>query len=234
VPGEAGEYPSRERGIARRRRQGPRFRGTVRRPRSAGRPRKPPCASRTLNRSGCGRRELPQSRRPNPALKLASISTRTRTLSAECLQSGLGRPDRVYHAARDRWLGPAGRTAAGRRHASRTWKPLQHAHGAQFRATTCHSRFDRWSFAGGSAAPPSGRTRPVCAYPQTAIYNGRGSVNDAASFHCGGNVEKRAIVCADVLVKYKHEKDGELSFQGSGVDAESCRRRDDDRWDPDH
>jgi hypothetical protein len=88
--------------------------------------------------------------------------------------------------------------------------------------------------AGGSAAPPSGRTRPVCAYPKTAIYNGRGSINDAASFHCGGNVEKRAIVCADVLVKYKHEKDGELSFQGSGVDAESCRRRDDDRWDPDH
>jgi hypothetical protein len=27
--------------------------------------------------------------------------------------------------------------------------------------------------AGGSAAPKTGRTRPVCVYPQRAIYNGR-------------------------------------------------------------
>src|SRR5262249_465563 len=30
---------------------------------------------------------------------------------------------------------------------------------------------------GGSAAPPSGRTRPLCPYPQTAIYNGSGSID---------------------------------------------------------
>jgi hypothetical protein len=72
----------------------------------------------------------------------------------------------------------------------------------------------------------TGRTRPVCAYPQTAIYNGRGSIDDAASFHCGGNVEKRAVVCADVLVKYKQEVNGGLSFRGSGVDEEFCRRDD--------
>lgn len=82
--------------------------------------------------------------------------------------------------------------------------------------------------AGGSAAPPSGRTRPVCAYPQTAIYNGNGSTDDAANFHCGGNVETRAVVCADVLVKYKHEEHGELSFRGSGVDRDFCRRHDDE------
>jgi hypothetical protein len=81
--------------------------------------------------------------------------------------------------------------------------------------------------AGGSAAPATGRTRPVCAYPQTAIYNGSGSTDDAANFHCGGNVETRAVVCADVLAKYKHEEDGGLSFKGSGVDEEFCR-------DPDH
>jgi hypothetical protein len=76
--------------------------------------------------------------------------------------------------------------------------------------------------AGGSAAPASGRTRPVCAYPQTALYNGRGSTDDAANFYCGGNLEKRKVVCADVLVKYKHEEHGGLSFRGSGVDPESC------------
>ena len=77
--------------------------------------------------------------------------------------------------------------------------------------------------AGGSAAPASGRTRPVCAYPQTAIYNGSGSIDEAASFHCGGNVETRAVVCADVLVKYKQEVNGGLSFKGSGVNDEFCR-----------
>ena len=33
------------------------------------------------------------------------------------------------------------------------------------------------------------RTRPLCPYPQTAIYNGSGSTDDAANFHCGGNLE---------------------------------------------
>jgi feruloyl esterase len=28
------------------------------------------------------------------------------------------------------------------------------------------------------------RTRPLCAYPQQAVYNGTGSMNDAASFSC--------------------------------------------------
>src|SRR5205085_2768583 len=29
------------------------------------------------------------------------------------------------------------------------------------------------------------RTRPLCPYPQTAIYKGSGSTDDAASFSCG-------------------------------------------------
>jgi feruloyl esterase len=29
------------------------------------------------------------------------------------------------------------------------------------------------------------RTRPLCAYPQVARYNGRGSIDDAANFSCG-------------------------------------------------
>lgn len=78
---------------------------------------------------------------------------------------------------------------------------------------------------GGSAAPRSGRTRPICPYPQTALYNGSGSIDDAASFHCGGNLEQLATVCADALVKYKHERRGALSFEESGLSAASCRER---------
>jgi hypothetical protein len=36
----------------------------------------------------------------------------------------------------------------------------------------------------GGATPWPGRTRPLCAYPQQARYNGSGSVDDAASFSC--------------------------------------------------
>jgi hypothetical protein len=55
------------------------------------------------------------------------------------------------------------------------------------------------------------RSRPLCPYPQTAIYNGSGSTDDAANFHCGGNLEKRRVVCADVVTRYKHEVDGRLT-----------------------
>jgi feruloyl esterase len=29
------------------------------------------------------------------------------------------------------------------------------------------------------------KTRPVCAYPEVAIYKGSGDTNDAANFKCG-------------------------------------------------
>lgn len=87
--------------------------------------------------------------------------------------------------------------------------------------------------AGGSAAPPSGRTRPLCPYPQTAIYKGTGDINDAANFRCGGNLETHATVCADVLVKYKHEVNGHLDFRGTGVNADRCERFRDDKDDND-
>src|SRR5262245_2192214 len=67
------------------------------------------------------------------------------------------------------------------------------------------------------------RTRPLCPYPQTAIYNGSGDPNLAASFHCGGDLETQTTVCADVLTKYKHENvDGHLDYSGTGVNRNAC------------
>jgi hypothetical protein len=68
------------------------------------------------------------------------------------------------------------------------------------------------------------RTRPLCPYPKTAIYNGSGDPNDASNFHCGGNLETTRTVCSDVLVKYKHEVDGPLDFTGTGVNRFECFR----------
>ncbi|HEX5421563.1 MAG TPA: tannase/feruloyl esterase family alpha/beta hydrolase [Gammaproteobacteria bacterium] len=66
------------------------------------------------------------------------------------------------------------------------------------------------------------RSRPLCAYPQTAIYNGSGSTDDARNFRCGGNLEATRTVCNDVLVKYKEETDGDLDYSGTGVDPRMC------------
>jgi hypothetical protein len=76
-------------------------------------------------------------------------------------------------------------------------------------------------------APISGgtRTRPLCPYPQTAIYSGSGSTDDAANFRCGGNLEKRGTVCADVLTKYKHETHDHLDYDGTGVNRHACEHR---------
>jgi hypothetical protein len=78
------------------------------------------------------------------------------------------------------------------------------------------------------------RSRPLCPYPQTAIYNGSGSTDEAANFHCGGSLEKRRVVCADVLVKYKHETNGHLDFKGSGVEPDACLGHRHDEGDDDH
>jgi hypothetical protein len=73
--------------------------------------------------------------------------------------------------------------------------------------------------AGPAAAPLS---RPLCPYPQTANYSGKGDIHDAANWVCGGNMESRRTVCPNVLVKYKDEADGPLDFAQSGVDREFC------------
>jgi hypothetical protein len=66
------------------------------------------------------------------------------------------------------------------------------------------------------------RTRPLCPYPQTAVYSGSGSTNDAANFSCGGNLEKLHTVCEDVLTTYKDEANGPLDYTGMGVNRVAC------------
>ena len=73
-------------------------------------------------------------------------------------------------------------------------------------------------------------TRPLCPYPQTAIYNGSGSTTVATSFHCGGNLETTHVVCDDLRTVYKHENDPFLDFRAVGVDPDECsHERDGDR-----
>jgi hypothetical protein len=91
--------------------------------------------------------------------------------------------------------------------------------------------------ASGSYSPtsPTLLTRPLCPYPQTAVYNGSGSVYDAANWHCGGDMEQNVpvgtplsgapgqpVACYDVLAKYKHEVNGPLDYQNSGLTPAMC------------
>ena len=66
------------------------------------------------------------------------------------------------------------------------------------------------------------RSRPLCPYPQTAIYRGSGSTDDAANFYCGGNLEKLQTVCEDALAKYKNEVSGPTDYSGMGVNPVAC------------
>jgi hypothetical protein len=49
------------------------------------------------------------------------------------------------------------------------------------------------------------RSRPLCPWPQTAIYSGSGSANEAANWHCGGNVETKEMACLDLVAKFQKE-----------------------------
>jgi len=73
-----------------------------------------------------------------------------------------------------------------------------------------------------SASGTVKQSRPLCPYPQTAIYNGSGSTDDAANFHCGGNLETREEVCDSVLVKYKDEVAGRLDYREGGTSRGEC------------
>ena len=71
---------------------------------------------------------------------------------------------------------------------------------------------------------PTASTRPLCPYPQMAIWNKTGSPPYVASdFHCGGNLEIASTVCADVLIKEGHEaSSAQPDFTDTGVNRNIC------------
>jgi feruloyl esterase len=83
------------------------------------------------------------------------------------------------------------------------------------------------AWAEGGAAPDSilssggGRTRPLCPFPQTAIYDGTGDPNLESSFTCGGNIQTKEAKCDGLITKFKHEAEGGLEPLG-GEDDISC------------
>lgn len=69
---------------------------------------------------------------------------------------------------------------------------------------------------------PSDRTRPLCPFPQTALYKGSGSTDDAANFTCGGNLETQAVVCDNVRANVKTANTRGLDFAAVGVLPAAC------------
>jgi hypothetical protein len=84
--------------------------------------------------------------------------------------------------------------------------------------------------------PTYNLTRPICPYPQTAVYVGSGSVYQAQNWICGGDLEKNIPVgtplsgppglpvpCYDALAEYKHESTvTSPDYVDSGINPASC------------
>lgn len=66
-----------------------------------------------------------------------------------------------------------------------------------------------------------GRTRPLCPFPQTAIYDGVGDPNVASSFQCGGNIQTKEAKCDGLIARFKHETEAAMESLG-GEDDVSC------------
>ena len=86
------------------------------------------------------------------------------------------------------------------------------------------------------AHPTYNLTRPLCPYPQTAVYTGSGGADvfSAANWHCGGNLETPRTVCPNALVKYKHEVDGPIDYRQSGISPLECGEEHGRHHDGDH
>jgi hypothetical protein len=76
---------------------------------------------------------------------------------------------------------------------------------------------------GGTSCIEPGRTRPLCPFPETAIYSGAGSTDDAANWTCGGNLQTKASACNDVRTPFGKENGTTLDYAGVGLTAAECR-----------
>jgi hypothetical protein len=72
---------------------------------------------------------------------------------------------------------------------------------------------------GGTNHPT--RTRPICPWPATAIYNGSGSTDDAMNFHCDGNLDQNPVaVCKMLRAPYKHENENALDISNKDLNPD--------------
>ena len=57
--------------------------------------------------------------------------------------------------------------------------------------------------------------RPMCPYPQTAVYKGpAGGEGVAAHWSCGGNLENKATICDGLIAPFQQETEDELQAVG--------------------
>jgi len=56
-------------------------------------------------------------------------------------------------------------------------------------------------------------SRPMCPYPQTAIFDG-GDSKVASSWHCGGSLKTKETVCMDLVTKFQKERSNALDTDG--------------------
>ncbi len=58
-------------------------------------------------------------------------------------------------------------------------------------------------------------SRPMCPYPQVAIYNGEGADPKlATSWHCGGSLKTKETVCMDLVTQFQKEGSNALDTDG--------------------
>ena len=69
--------------------------------------------------------------------------------------------------------------------------------------------------------PGQTRTRPLCPYPQMAIWDGVGNLNAASSYSCGGSMHTTQTRCEQLVVEYQKETGSKFESVG-GVTAVSC------------
>jgi len=82
---------------------------------------------------------------------------------------------------------------------------------------------DRILAKGGALNPA--RTRPLCPWPKTAIYNGSGSTDDANNFTCGGDLDANPRAqCRMLHTVYKHENESEVDAADKGIDVTQCNK----------
>ena len=72
-------------------------------------------------------------------------------------------------------------------------------------------------------APNPALKKPICPFPQTAIYDGSGDITDPTSYRCDGDLQTQPVVCNDVKTIYKQETSANLDFAGVGVDPRDCK-----------